>query len=268
MTETKSYRYPGVQPFRTLDCDIFFGRENEIDKLFKLLMLEKLVVLFGKSGYGKSSLINAGIIPILKEHPKLRFQYQTIEVRIGKIAGIEESPVQKVISKINEQFSDLPEWSFLDKFPNIPSFWAQLKKKQSAGNNKFLLIFDQFEEFFNYSEKDQEIFRWELADLLYTDIPQTVLEHLPDINDNQYSLLSSPLNVKVLFSIRSDRLSMLHSMKDALPVILQTRFEIRGLRSDQARDAIIQPASKEDKKFSTLPFEYDEQAIDVILKEL
>ncbi len=62
MDDNRSYRYPGVQPFKTNESDIFFGRDDDKTKLYNLLMLEKLVVLFGKSGHGKSSLINAGII--------------------------------------------------------------------------------------------------------------------------------------------------------------------------------------------------------------
>jgi len=63
----KTYRYPGINPFTTDEKDIFFGRTSEIDKLFKLLRVEELVVLFSKSGLGKSSLINAGVIPMIQE---------------------------------------------------------------------------------------------------------------------------------------------------------------------------------------------------------
>ena len=56
-------RYPGVKPFATTEQELFFGRDRDIEDLWNLLWLSKLVVLFGKSGYGKSSLINAGILP-------------------------------------------------------------------------------------------------------------------------------------------------------------------------------------------------------------
>ena len=269
IVDKKSYRYPGVQPFRTLDSDIFFGRSDEQNKLYKLLMLEKLVVLFGKSGYGKSSLINAGIIPILQDKSKQeRFQYAPIHVRIGKVSGQPESPVQKVTLKLNEQFNDVPKWSFLDKCGHTSSFWYQFKKKQSPDANKFIIIFDQFEEFFTYPKKEQEVFRWELAELLFTTIPQYVRDQLENITDEQDTLLSAPLNIKVLFSIRSDRLSLLHSMKDALPTILQSTFEIKGLRANQAKDAITLPALIQDEKFITPPFSYKEDAMNIILKEL
>jgi len=62
MTDIR-YRYPGVRPFDTTQSGQFFGRRRDILDLLDRITLEKLVVVFGKSGYGKSSLLNAGILP-------------------------------------------------------------------------------------------------------------------------------------------------------------------------------------------------------------
>ena len=270
MDETKSYRYPGVRPFGINDSDIFFGRKDDTSKLFKLIMLEKITVLFGKSGHGKSSIINAGIIPKLKDsHTPERFSYHPVEIRIGKVSGQNESPTSKIVAKLDEQFPDLEEWSFLKKYEDeAPSLWHHFKKKQSNDTRKFILIFDQFEEFFTYSDADQKKFRWELAELLYTEIPQSVRENIDDITDEKFTLLSTRFDVKLLFSIRSDRFSLLHSMKDALPCILHSIFEIKGLTRDQATDAIALPAIKPENRFITHPFSYDNNALHIILKEL
>ncbi|MCB0574552.1 MAG: hypothetical protein KDC61_08295, partial [Saprospiraceae bacterium] len=81
MAATKS-RYLGVQPFKTSDQDLFFGRNEDIENLHDFILLEKLVVLFGKSGYGKSSLLNAGIMPrLLDERQPPAFRFRPIEVR-------------------------------------------------------------------------------------------------------------------------------------------------------------------------------------------
>jgi len=269
MDKRSLHRYPGVQPFKPEDGDIFFGRESDTAKLHRLIMLEKLVIVFGKSGHGKSSIINAGIIPLLRD-PKVleRFQYMPIEVRIGRVTGLDESPVKKLLLKINEQFTNLSEWSFLNEYTELPKAWLAMKSKQSSGNRRFLLIFDQFEEFFNYSIEEQEAFRWELADLLYTDVPQCIRDNPEKISDEQYNLLSERFDLKVLISIRSDRLSNMHSLKDALPRILDNRFEIKGLSIEQASQAITKPASLNSEKFITHSFTYDRISLDIILKEL
>lgn len=60
---TAKRRFPGINPFQTEEQDRFFGRDDDIRELHALIALEKVVVLFGKSGHGKSSLLNAGIVP-------------------------------------------------------------------------------------------------------------------------------------------------------------------------------------------------------------
>jgi len=83
MSTPKRYRYPGVKPFSENESDIFFGREADVEQLHNLVLLEKLVVLFGKSGYGKSSLINAGLIPLLNDpNQPEQFRYLPISVRL------------------------------------------------------------------------------------------------------------------------------------------------------------------------------------------
>ncbi|MBK8194997.1 MAG: hypothetical protein IPK76_17970 [Lewinellaceae bacterium] len=63
MMTTRHLRYPGVRPFETSEKHLFFGRSRDIEELYDLILLERLTVLFAKSGYGKSSLLKAGVIP-------------------------------------------------------------------------------------------------------------------------------------------------------------------------------------------------------------
>ena len=62
-------RYPGIRSFEADDQILFNGRSKEIDELFNLIKIKHLVVLFGKSGLGKTSLLKAGVGPLLlKQH--------------------------------------------------------------------------------------------------------------------------------------------------------------------------------------------------------
>jgi hypothetical protein len=54
--------YRGIQPYRYADHPIFFAREEEIRDLLRLVVVYRGVMLYGDSGAGKSSLINAGLI--------------------------------------------------------------------------------------------------------------------------------------------------------------------------------------------------------------
>src|SRR6266852_1336576 len=70
--------FRGIQPFRFLDQEYYSGREELIDELVDKVLLYRLVVLFGESGAGKSSLLNAGVVPALK---KKGYQPERLRVR-------------------------------------------------------------------------------------------------------------------------------------------------------------------------------------------
>lgn len=58
--------YVGFRPFQTEDGDRFFGRSTESRDLAALWRTNRLTVLYGASGIGKTSLLMAGVIPLLE----------------------------------------------------------------------------------------------------------------------------------------------------------------------------------------------------------
>lgn len=58
--------YLGLRPFDEKDASLFFGREDLVDEIVARLPLTRLLVLVGASGSGKSSLLQAGVIPALR----------------------------------------------------------------------------------------------------------------------------------------------------------------------------------------------------------
>jgi WD40 repeat protein len=61
--------YPGLESFAGEDAAVFFGRDQEIDRLLELLQptlqrgAGRFVAIVGPSGSGKSSLLRAGLLP-------------------------------------------------------------------------------------------------------------------------------------------------------------------------------------------------------------
>ncbi|ELS54291.1 nSTAND1 domain-containing NTPase [Streptomyces viridochromogenes] len=66
--------YRGLARFETGDSDLFFGREQLTADLIDLLRRRRFAAVFGPSGSGKSSLLRAGLIPVLRQtqEPDLR----------------------------------------------------------------------------------------------------------------------------------------------------------------------------------------------------
>ena len=70
---TDSNPYVGPVPSQRKQRNLFFGRTQEIRQLMYLLIAERIVLLHSPSGAGKTSLIQAGLIPTLEEEEE-RFQ--------------------------------------------------------------------------------------------------------------------------------------------------------------------------------------------------
>ncbi|ANZ38334.1 hypothetical protein BBK82_21960 [Lentzea guizhouensis] len=61
--------FPGLKPFDEHQASLFFGRENDIQRLAEPLLGRResgALAVIGPSGAGKSSLVRAGLIPLLR----------------------------------------------------------------------------------------------------------------------------------------------------------------------------------------------------------
>ncbi|HEX9942267.1 MAG TPA: ATP-binding protein [Thermoanaerobaculia bacterium] len=63
----KEAPFPGVQPYAASDAPNFHGRRREVRDLAALIVANQVVVLYGPGGIGKTSLVNAGVVPRLRE---------------------------------------------------------------------------------------------------------------------------------------------------------------------------------------------------------
>lgn len=57
------HRYLGTQVFSLASQSLFFGRNKEISAIIDNLQKNSTLTLWAKSGQGKSSLIQAGLLP-------------------------------------------------------------------------------------------------------------------------------------------------------------------------------------------------------------
>jgi hypothetical protein len=96
--------WPGLASFQEQNHAFFFGRDQEIQQFARLVRRELLSVLFGKSGLGKSSLLKAGLFPLLRE--KL---YVPIYIRLNHI---ETTP--PLVEQITQDISDVIKQQSID----------------------------------------------------------------------------------------------------------------------------------------------------------
>ena len=282
-------RYPGTHPFSGEEQKIFFGRDEDIENFSQLVLLERQIVLFGKSGLGKSSLLNAGVVPKLGE----KDNYEAFQVRFNSYTpDKEDTPSDILRTKISEHINyDNFLWNkvihfhpdrleSMESVPNLEilsDLWYYLKSLQIRNTNKniFVVVLDQFEELFTYPDEQVNTFSRELANLVNVRVPQFVRDHIRNnktgndvLTAEESQTLFRPLNIKIIISIRSDKMSLLNKLKDYNPEILQKTYELRPLEIHQAREAILQPAGLQDSetlKFNSPPFEYSTTALDAMV---
>ncbi len=263
-------RYPGVVSFTAEQQSIFFGRDYDINQLQKYIRNRKSVLLYSKSGVGKSSLLKAGVLP------KMQTDFLTINIRFylwDKNTPIH--PVERVRLAIHPFIKGV-NTEELDKLVNESHkekpLWYYFKQLQSVETRKILLIFDQFEEFFSYPPEQRLKFKQELYELTKVDIPQTTLNYMVEKLQieslKDFDFLRNNLDIHTLFAIRYDYLSFINELADFFPDIQENYYELKPLNSDQARDAILKPAARQQDGFLSPVFEIDARAINHIIDVL
>lgn len=66
MTRDLTRPWPGPKPYQEQDADRFFGREDDIRRIMSSILRQRLTVLLAGSGVGKTSLLQAGVLPRLR----------------------------------------------------------------------------------------------------------------------------------------------------------------------------------------------------------
>jgi hypothetical protein len=265
--ELKFKRYPGLPPFRRSQSILFCGRDEEIAEMSRMVKAGRFTVIFGRSGSGKSSLLNAGLCPELEKHGFMSINTRVQPVTRGWGARLAREALASFRGKRRPPDGYVPS--------NKLGLWEALKTSEFPFGNIPVLLFDQFEELFNGTsyERQREILT-ELAGIIHPEPPNYVLEWVSKIPPEQrtpecMAWCTQP-DVRIVIAIRSDRFYELTRWGDVIPQMLRNRFELKPLSKEKAREAITVPAGT-DKVPSPpycAPYGYHAKTLDIIIKKL
>jgi Novel STAND NTPase 1/FHA domain len=228
--------WPGLAAYDEASRDFFHGREREALELLRLIRLAPLTTLYSKSGLGKSSLLQAGLFPLLREQ-----HFLPVYLRIDFSEGATD-PLEQVARRLEEELAraeaEYPErhgetlWRYLhrepleiwskDNFPLVP-----------------VLVFDQFEEMFLHRGSDPkrvEELRNSLADLIENRIPAELATDAAKPERSQLSLLS--LHYRIVLSCREDFLPDLKSWEADVPSLLRNYLRLEPMTRQCAIEAV------------------------------
>ncbi|HIL53618.1 MAG TPA: ATP-binding protein, partial [Verrucomicrobia bacterium] len=150
--------FPGLRPFQSDEEHLFFGRENQTLELLKLLRDNRFVGVIGTSGSGKSSLVRCGLLSELYGGSFLKAGTDW-EVAIMNPGGGPFNQLSKSLVDADIYDSEEPDihlkLNATLKRSRLGLVEAIRQATLPEGTN-FLLVVDQFEEIFRYSEAGEE----------------------------------------------------------------------------------------------------------------
>jgi HEAT repeat protein len=214
--------YVGPRAFEPNDREFFFGREREANDLFSLIIANKVVLLYAKSGVGKSSLLNAKLKPMLE---KAEFE---ILPNVRLLTPLPPDRSEEEISNIftfNTISSIEPAPMDFEKHKTmtLADYLRSLTRKldEEGWPLPRLILFDQFEEIFtNY------LHRWQDRDNFFRQVGEALIEQPKQ---------------RALFSIREEYIAHLGTYAQFIPGNFSTRYRLENLRREQALYAVKKP---------------------------
>ena len=259
--ENNTFIFKGPQYYKEEDKEYFFGRKEETESLLYMVKHNDFVVCYAESGEGKSSLINAGLIPRMRTENMFPVRIQFNDKDFAKTPtrkilnnknsdkeiNFDEFVWEKIVraiddAKTKEQYKTLlllktQEIAYNDSGKTDEelkdSIWLKLRENELRLNSYQtvipVLIFDQFEEIFTRSKDinwTDEFFKW-LESLYKDEVPGNV------------AVGCIPKRFKVLLSLRSDFVSELDywSMrKYFIPSLKNNRYCLKALTKDSAKE--------------------------------
>ncbi|MEH1899757.1 MAG: CHAT domain-containing protein [Nostoc sp.] len=148
--------YQSLSAFEEKDAAFFFGRKEYTNQLFEMVHQQLLVPVIGASGSGKSSVVFAGLIPLLREEgiwviESFRPKSQPFdELALALVRQLEPNlnGVEKVI-KVGKLSESLKKQEV-----NLHQVASQILENKP--NKRFLLVVDQFEELYTQCQDKEE----------------------------------------------------------------------------------------------------------------
>jgi len=220
--------YVGPRAFRT--GERLPARDLEAADLTDLLIAERIVLLHSPSGAGKTSLIQAGVVPLLeKKHigsNDSTESFHPLPLRVKTPAPADRTMHNRyaysaALDLLRDQ--DPRELASL----TFPEVLRRVRQQLTSGLP--VLIFDQFEEILTLDPADrdgQEVFFQELGSAL------------------------ADGDIWALFSMREEYVGGLDPFLQYLPDYSQTRYRLDFLNTYAAKVAIQQPAEDQGVRFS------------------
>jgi hypothetical protein len=205
--------YVGLTPFDKEDETLFFGRDRERRLLTHAVLAEKLTLVYGPSGVGKSSLLLAGVVPDLRARGQRRLTDQGHPEVVPVVFRSWRDGVAELRRAVAAAFGDGADRA-------SGSLADVVEAVTEATQTRVVVVLDQLEDYFVYHEgADGDTFADELEECLGR----------------------RRLRASFLLSIREDALGRLDRFTERIPQLFEHTIRVENLSREDAWRAIKGP---------------------------
>jgi WD40 repeat protein len=239
--------YRELYPFDQNDAALFFGREAATERLRQALRRRNVLPLLGASGSGKSSLVFAGLVPLL--HKEGHWCYSYFRPR--------ESPFMELARALLPLYA--PSLNETERLGQTEQLAAKLRKKEillsnvlaeirhKAPHDQLLLIGDQFEELYYPTLMQEE--RQAFLDVLFQAFAHDGLGGRKGAN-------ASAGSVRLLLTMRADFLGNALAHRSFAALFQQEGegkddVKLGPMSEVELREAIEKPAAAQGVAFES-----------------
>jgi WD40 repeat protein len=217
---------PYVGPASFGSDDPLYGRDQERGDLVDLLVAERIVLLYSPSGAGKTSLIEAALVPALQEDgfevlPVIRVTHP-LDPQPGLLTPCNRY-VMSVLLSLEEGLPPERQRPVAELASLTLREYLEAHADRDGRPGNEVLVFDQFEEVLTADPTDEPA-----KHAFFKELGQTLRDR----------------GHWALFSMREDFLAALDPYLVHVPTRLRTRFRLDLLSVDQALEAMRRPAER------------------------
>lgn len=233
----------GLSSYKYEDASRFYGRDKELQELANIVRQNSFTTIYGVSGAGKTSIINAGLFPMLDKENFLPI-YIRLNHGEGRIGYDEQmiNAVEDALTKANAE-SELTEDTQIDS--ELDKLWLYFHSHRfwTSDNHKLvpILFIDQFEEVFTKNDDVNDV--WSFFNIIdslqYNLPPERILSKIQETG--QSVTFGEEMNFRVVFSMREDFLPRLEDYCFDIPAMRRNRVGLKPLNGLQALEVITKP---------------------------
>ena len=265
----------GLQPYTEDDAYRFKGRTEESQELFRLIVRNDFTVCYAESGEGKTSLLNAGVFPLLRENMyfpiAITFTSDDYQVTPDNFSTIIDRCIKDSITEYNEKnkgvnveyklcstdFQGLDCQTELQQELSKYSWWKLRNYKPQTMGLTFtpVFVFDQFEEVFNMPGSivwTKKFFDW-LGDVYSDSCPDEIAKKIRAIigTNAAFPAIKEEKDFKAVFSLRKEFIGELDywgMQTHFIPALKDNRYCLKALTFEGAKKVMTQQERFDEEK--------------------